>query len=85
MKNDFMMREITFETNGVSVVRTRTSLGHAAIAIKMNGQTVLKFSNEAGNNEYEHQASVLADLLNDAVGDPCLLPKIIEIDATAKG
>lgn len=73
MAKDFMMREKTFGEGQITVTRTRTSSGLSLISIKKDEQSIT-FSNENDNRGYEIQALHLAELIEMAVKDPCLLP-----------
>lgn len=92
---DFLMKEITrgmeYRQGTITVTRTRTSDGFAAITIRVDrtreeaegGKTkpILRqttkfaFTNEGGNNGYEQQALELAKLIRALVSDPCDLPE----------
>ena len=69
---EFLMREITAGEGRMTVTRTRTSGGYAAIIIKA-GDISITFNNDKDNN-YEEQSRALAQLINEAVNNPCKLP-----------
>ena len=75
MRSDFTMREVTFNEGNLTVVRTRTSNGYAAITIKVVNDSIT-FINVNDNHEYEQQAAKLADLIDEAAGTPCSLPEV---------
>ena len=78
MSEQFIMIEKTFTSKDgkMKVCRTRTSKGFASISVFIEGRiTNLSFTNEL-DEAYEFTAMELSDLLEEAAGDPCNLPKV---------
>ncbi len=78
------MREITYEAddcNGlVSVTRTRTSSGYAAITINFGKQRItLSNDDEDIGDNYEMMAIELGRTIEEAAINPCNLPTMEDI------
>jgi len=74
MKTDFRMREVAFsdlDYPEIRVVRMRTSEGHASITVTIEKQKFV-FSSEKAD-DYEAKAHILAELLEEATNEPCLI------------
>lgn len=70
---DFLMRSMTFEGNGMSVTRTRNSRGYAAISLRF-GDAQITFEGDG----YQEKASELARLLDQAANHTCAIPALKE-------
>ncbi len=87
LRPEFDLRNCEGDLIPVSVMRTRTSSGHAQITLRVGNQQI-EFSNEItavakdgtgvfGGN-YEAAVRAIADLLERAADEPCTLPKVAE-------